>query len=170
MDGRILSSLHILSIMESSVPTPAPYATRLTGVWAEQMPRTRAMGVTLAVLDEVQLEIRMPMGPNLNHTGTVFGGSVSALATLAGWSAVWLLLVEAGVEAHTVIQDSSIRYTNPGLTDVVARVIRPGPIEVERFLTMLARRGRGRIGVAVTVSDEAGQVVAAFEGRYVAHT
>ncbi|MEO8480352.1 MAG: YiiD C-terminal domain-containing protein [Gemmatimonadota bacterium] len=149
-------------------PTPEPYEARLTEVWAEQMPLTRAMGVTLAVLDEVQLEIRMPMGPNRNHKGTVFGGSVSALATLAGWSAVWLLLVEAGVAAHTVIQDSRIRYTNPGQTDVVARVIRPGPIEVERFLTMVARRGRGRIGIAVTVRDAAGQVVAEFEGRYVA--
>lgn len=132
------------------------------------MPITVALGVRLESLGEAGISIRMPKEPNLNHRGTVFGGSMAALATLAGWSAVWLVLVESGVEAHTVIQDSGIRYTNPARTDVVARVIWPEPNDVDRLLRMLARRGRGRIGVAVTVYDRLEQVVAEFEGRYVA--
>lgn len=155
--------------MESATPTAhAALCERLTRIWALQMPITSALGVRLDSLDETAIQIRIPMGPNRNHRGTVFGGSVAALATLAGWSAVWLALVESGVEAHTVIQDSQIRYTHPAHSDVVARAIRPGPDDVERLLAMIARRGRGRVGVTVTIRGEAGQQVAEFDGRYVA--
>jgi len=154
--------------MESPTPPPETATTRLARIWADQMPITVPLGVRIETLDRASLAVSMPMAPNLNHTGTVFGGSLSALATLTGWSAVWVLLEEAGVLVDLVIQDATIRYTHPARTDVVARVEWPGPNEVDRLLRTLAKRGRARIGAAVTVHDAAGEQVAEFEGRYVA--
>jgi len=58
----------------------------------EQIPLTRAMGVRVRSWDGEKLWLSAPLEPNHNHLGTAFGGSLSALATLAGYSLLWLLL------------------------------------------------------------------------------
>ena len=56
----------------------------------EQIPLTRAMGVRVESYDGQQLVLTAPLALNHNHLGTAFGGSLSALATLAGYGLLWL--------------------------------------------------------------------------------
>ena len=144
-------------------------AAALTTVWHERMPLTTALGVEIGALDGERLKLLLPLAPNRNHKGTVFAGSLSALATLAGWSALWLVLREAEEQAHVVIQDARIHYKVPARGDVVARVPLPTGAAREKWLAALRKKGRARLGLEVEVVDLAGEVVATFEGRYVAH-
>lgn len=144
-------------------------AASLSEVWRDRMPLTTALGVEIGALDGERLELLLPLAPNVNHKGTVFAGSLSALATLAGWSALWLVLREANEPAHVVIQDARIQYKAPARGDVTARVALPTGAAREKWLGTLRKKGRARLGLEVEVRDAAGEVVATFEGRYVAH-
>jgi thioesterase domain-containing protein len=141
----------------------------LAAVWAERMPITTALGITVTRLDADGLALDLPLLPNRNHKGTAFAGSLSSLATLTGWSAIWLLLAEAGEEAHVVIQDASVRYLAPARSDTTARVEFPSAGTWEKALGTLRRRGRARIALVVDVHDADQRPVATFAGRYVMH-
>lgn len=141
----------------------------LRAVWQSRMPITEALGIEVLAAGANELILAMPLAPNRNHKGTMFAGSLSALATLAGWSTLWLLLREEDAEAHIVIQDASIRYLRPVRTDATAHVQFPDPTARERLLTTFRRRGRARIPLDTAVRDTSGETVAGFRGRYVVH-
>lgn len=141
----------------------------LRAVWRREMPITEALGVTVEAATDAELVLRMPLAPNRNHKGTAFAGSLSALATLTGWSLLWRVIREVGESAHVVIQDSSIRYLLPARSDAIASARLPAAGDMERLLAALRRRGRGRISLDVVVRDVSGTVVATFVGRYVVH-
>ncbi len=133
------------------------------------MPITGALGIEALAATDRELLLRLPLAPNRNHKGTMFAGSLSALATLAGWSTLWLLMRDADRESHIVIQDASIRYLRPVRTDATAHVTFPGRDEHDLMLDTFARRGRARLPLEVAVRDESGEIVAGFRGRYVVH-
>jgi len=132
-----------------------------------QIPLSRSMALEVMEIGPGRIVLEAPLGPNTNHRSTAFGGSVSTLATLAGWSTVYTRLHAEGRRAHTVIQRSSIEYITPVRTRF--RAICEGVDERgwNRLLRALDRRGMGRARVAVRV-EAAGVVVARFEGAYVA--
>ncbi len=134
----------------------------LVRLLAEEMPLSVALGITVTGIERGALILAAPLAPNRNHEGTAFGGSLNAMATLAGWSAVWLAVQEAGLNGTIVIQDSAVKYLRPVTTDFEARVILV-PERQAKFLEALSRRGKGRITVDVTIGD--GAVL--FAGRYV---
>jgi thioesterase domain-containing protein len=141
----------------------------LQEIWADRMPLTTAMAIEAVTGDAALLTVRLPLGPNRNHKGTVFAGSLSALATVTGWSALWLMARDAGLNPHIVLQDANIRYLRPARGDVTATCPIPDPSTRERLLGVYRRRGRVRTTLAVSIVAADGEVVAVFEGRYVVH-
>ena len=144
-----------------------PPEARLQAALAREIPLSRALGVRVTAWDGRRVALAAPLAPNVNHKATVFGGSLSAVATLAGWSALWLLLDAHGLEQQVVIQEASIRYRRPVQHDFVVTCSLPGDAEVEHFLETLRAHGRGRISLVATVADSGGDLVT-FTGRYVA--
>ncbi len=136
---------------------------------ATEMPVTQRLGIRVGSAADGAVRLRAPLSANTNHKGTAFAGSLNALATLAGWATVWLILRRHGRPAHVVIQDSTVRYVRPVTGDFEARCEAPASGLVRHLLESVARRGRGRIELTVTVSDRAGAGPAVtFKGRYVA--
>jgi thioesterase domain-containing protein len=131
----------------------------------EQIPLTRAMGVTVERYDEEALILAAPLEPNHNHLGTAFGGSLSALATLAGYAMLWLQLGDR--RAHIVIRESTIRYRHPVTGTLRAICRRPQEGEMETFVTTFAATGKTRIKLQVQIEHEQ-QVCVEFEGEFVA--
>jgi thioesterase domain-containing protein len=113
------------------------------------------------------LEMAAPLEPNLNHHGTFFGGSASALGILAGWSLVHLLTMEEGLEVQIVIQRVEIRYSAPAPGPLVARAEMPTPAAWERFVAMHQRHGLARLRVRVGLFCE-GADVAVVDASYAA--
>lgn len=62
----------------------------------EHIPITRAMGLKVTAYDGDSVRLWAPLEPNLNHRNTAFGGSLSTLGILAGWSLLHVKMQEAG--------------------------------------------------------------------------
>lgn len=131
----------------------------------ERIPLTRAMGVKVVSLDQSGFAIEAPVALNFNHLHTAFGGSVNAVATLAGYGFLWLQLREQA--AHVVVAESSIRFLR-GIRETIRGVCAP-PTEPEfaAFKKSLREKGKARITLAVVV-EEHGAVAAEFHGTFVA--
>lgn len=126
------------------------------------------MGATVLDASGDEVVLHAPIDPNLNHRDTAFGGSLAALAILAGWCVVHLGLREAGVQVRTVIQASEVDFTAPVHTGFRAVARRPRGEAWSRLLRALDRWGRGRVRVRIELSDEDDAPVASMEADYVA--
>ncbi len=148
--------------------TPPRVIDELRRTLSSEIPVTRQLGIVPRSVDARQVTLAAPLAANHNHTGTAFAGSINALATLAGWSMMWMLLRHHEFAGHVLLQDSTISYLRPVRSDFHASCGAPDAPAVERFLAALRRRGRGRLALRVTVSDAQGPA-ANFSGRYVAY-
>ena len=106
--------------------------------------------------------LRAPLAANANDHHTAFGGSVSALATLAGWGLLYLLLDRPDRQPDIVIQHGAIDYRRPITGDLEARALVPDEPTWWHFTQALRRKRRGRIVLRVTLDD-----AAVFDGTYV---
>ncbi len=131
----------------------------------EKIPLTRAMGLRVVAHDENQFVVEAPVALNSNHLGTAFGGSINAVATLAGYGLLWLELREKA--AHVVVAESSIRFLRPVRETIRAICRRPAPEEWTAFQRHFAGKGKARLTLRVTVV-EGDQSAAEFEGIFVA--
>ena len=131
------------------------------------IPLSAAMGVRVRVATPERVELTAPLAPNINHHETLFGGSGAAIATLSAWTLVNLRLRHAGVRAQLVIQRNAMSYVEPIDGDFAAVCECPDDTLWQRFLTMVERRGRGRITMIARLMYQA-RPAASFEGDFVA--
>jgi thioesterase domain-containing protein len=131
----------------------------------ENIPLTVAMGVRVAECDDAHLILTAPLAPNRNHLGTGFGGSLHALATLAGYGLLWWLLRRP--QAHIVIRDSTMHYKRPVRGDLRAVCQAPDEAALAHFRRDFAHKGRGRITLK-TILENDGERAAEFQGVFVA--
>lgn len=141
-------------------------ASELEAYLHAHIPLTSAMALRVVQCDETGIVLSAPLPPNSNHRGTVFGGSLASLATLAAWAVVHTGLRRAGVTARVVVQSSQIEYLLPATGEFIAHCVAPSKAEWERFLAMVTRKGRGRLALRVEVTSE-GIVVAQLTGSFV---
>ncbi len=147
---------------------PTDFALRrLQALLHEQIPLAREMGAEVTAWGPGGLEMTAPLAPNVNHHGTFFGGSASALGILAGWSLVHLLTMADGLDAEVVIQRVAVRYSAPAPGPVTAHAHRPDPSVWQRFVATQARFGLARLRVRVDLLCE-GERVATLEASYAA--
>ena len=133
----------------------------------EHIPLSKSMEVKVKQVDENGITLTAPLTPNINHRSTVFGGSVSALAILAGWTLVHANLQALSLSSRIVIQRNSIEYLQPIDGDFIA-VCRFPSVEVwERFIKILERKSKSRIELNVDVFGD-GVKAGRFTGVYVA--
>jgi thioesterase domain-containing protein len=131
------------------------------------IPLSKAMGVSVVSFDEQTVTLEAPLGPNINHRQSVFGGSASALAILAGWALLHVRLHAEGITNRLVIQRNSMEYQHPILGQFTARSTLEHPERWRQFTAMLMRRGRARVTV-LAVLEHTNKVVGSFTGQFVA--
>jgi len=132
-----------------------------------RIPSTQTLGARAEHYDGTILRLAAPLVPNVNHRGTAFGGSLSALAILSGWLLLHLKLREGGVTARLVIQRSALDYLAPVDGDFTATAALPAPGAWERFLRTLARHRSARVTVPSSLTCGSG-VGGRHEGTFVA--
>ncbi len=133
----------------------------------QAIPLSRAMRVRVLDISDECAVLSAPLEPNINHRGTVFGGSANTLATLAAWSLLHSRLQRRLPASSLVLQNSAIDYLRPMGTDFRAQAgLAPGA-DWELFQRTLERRGRARIAaIAQLLAGE--EVAAQFSGEFVA--
>lgn len=132
----------------------------------EHIPLSGSMEIAVREATPDRVHIEVPLPPNVNHHATAFGGSVAALAILAGWTMVHVRLREDAPGTQLVIQSSSVHYDKPIHSAFSAVASRIDERTWQRFIRAITKHGKGRIHVEVRVSGGDG-VAATFTGAYV---
>ncbi|HSH38004.1 MAG TPA: YiiD C-terminal domain-containing protein [Chthoniobacterales bacterium] len=130
-----------------------------------KIPLTRAMGVRVVCDDERRFVVTAPVALNYNHLHTAFGGSINAVAMLAGYGLLWMQL--RGEAAHVVIAESSIRFLQPVRETIRAICARPDAHELETFHSTLRAKSKAKIALHVRVEED-GKVAAELVATFVA--
>jgi thioesterase domain-containing protein len=133
----------------------------------EHIPLSKAMAVSVAEASSERVVLRAPLAPNINHRGTVFGGSASAVAMLACWALLHLRLTRAGLASRIVLQRNSVSYARPITADFSATAALQSPAAWASFTRALERKRRARLAVSALL-EHAGEVACRFEGEFVA--
>ncbi|MAM85939.1 MAG: thioesterase [unclassified Hahellaceae] len=108
------------------------------------IPISKAMGVEVVERSEAAITLSAPFAPNINHQGTVFGGSIASVATLAAWTMIYVRLKAEGLDGDLVVQRSNIEYLLPMRETFTARCAL-NEQAWQRFSSMFARRQKGRL-------------------------
>jgi thioesterase domain-containing protein len=122
----------------------------------EHIPITSRFGATIESFDGEKVIISAPLKLNLNHRNTAFGGSISALGILSGWTLIFLKLKEKGIKNRLVIQKSSFDFLGPVDDDFQATCTMPKPEIWDKFIKTLTKYGRARITVKSKIESSSG--------------
>ena len=131
------------------------------------IPLSRAMAMEVRTVDATGVRLAAPYAPNVNHRGTVFGGSIAALAILSAWTLVHTRLRAERLPSTVVIQRNAMEYLRPMEGEFEAFCAAPAPADWARFLETLRRRSRARIVLRAELAS-GGEVVGRFQGAFVA--
>ena len=142
-------------------------AAELAQYLRDHIPLSNAMGVAVLKVADDSVTLQAPLAPNINHRHTVFGGSASALAILAGWALLHVRLRSAGIASRLVIQRNVMEYERPIAGAFTARAALEHPHRWQQFTSMLVRKGKARVTV-LAVLEDMDQVVGRFSGQFVA--
>ncbi|HEY1772257.1 MAG TPA: YiiD C-terminal domain-containing protein [Gammaproteobacteria bacterium] len=139
-------------------------ATSLERYMRVHIPLVVQMQVKVATLDDTGLTLTAPLGPNINHERTAFGGSLASLMTLACWGYLWALM-DKGHGLRIVVKDAQLEYLRP-VTGTLEAHCAPADAEaLQRFRDTLARRGKARIGLKAEMQQD-GTVAARYTGGF----
>ena len=130
------------------------------------LPLSRAMGVGVVEAGDDLVRLAVPIGPNLNHEQTAFGGSLAAAGMLAGWSLIWLRARRLTPAPRLVIAESQMRFIRPVAGDFEARCEWPRPGAWETAAATLERSGRARVPLRSELRY-GGRVAAVHGGSFV---
>jgi thioesterase domain-containing protein len=133
----------------------------------EHIPISAAMGFRVARADLEAVELFAPLGPNVNHRNTVFGGSSISLAILAAWTLVHLRTQALPGQHRVVIRRCDMDYSAPIVGEFHARCDSPGEDAWQRFSDTLARRGRAQVTLTASVFGD-GVKAGSFTATYAA--
>ena len=139
----------------------------LTELWANHIPLVSAMELEFRETD-TGWYLEAPLNANRNHMGTGFGGSIAAIATLAGWTQTWMVLPKPD-DVHIIIAKSSINYRKPAHGPLIGTSDLPSDEAIALFLHRLNKKGRASISLTTRVHSndiEAATLVGKFAATF----
>lgn len=151
----------------SQAPT-ADTAAVLRAIEAEllAMPPVAAIALRLVGYEHGRLRLHAPLSANINDKGSAFGGSLTSLMTLAGWSLVSLHVAEARLQAEVFVAQSEVRYRAPLYADLEAAAWLAEGESVDAFLQNLRSGGKARLHVLSEVVLPDGGIACAGRSRF----
>jgi len=132
----------------------------------ERIPLSRAMAVEVRAATTERVELYAPLAPNINHRDTVFGGSASAVAILAAWSALYVRMRSEGRAGRIVIRRNTMAYERPITDAFTATASPPDDTAWSKAVAALGKGRPARVHVKATL-ECLGERVGALEGEFV---
>lgn len=132
----------------------------------DRIPLARAMEVEVRAATIDGVEIYAPLEPNINHRDTVFGGSASAVAILAAWSALYVRMRAEGRAGRLVIRRNRMSYERPIVAGFTATAAPPDDAAWTKVIAALAKGRPARVNMSVTLACQ-GEAVGRLEGEFV---
>jgi len=135
----------------------------------KNIPIVKEMGFIIEDIGDNQVIVSGEYKKHINHTNSVFGGSISSVMTLAGWGRVRILIEDIDKNAVILIKSNSTDFIKPVVEDYI--VITESLLEkdIEKFKKIYNKFGKGRIMVnAVLKHRNSNEILAKFIGEFVA--
>lgn len=129
----------------------------------ELIPISRAMAIKVVSYDGSELVIKAPLGPNQNHQHSAFGGSLFAVAALAGWGLMQLKLSELLLDCNTVVMGGDVSYQRPIYDDLVCHCALPD--DSNTLFEQLVQKGKATTTLAACFYSD-GQPAMTMNGKY----
>lgn len=127
------------------------------------IPILGAMGLQVVELRPGFAAAELPPGPNVNHFGVTYAGSLFTVAEMLGGS---LSRVSFDLEGFVpLVKDVAIRFRRPAMGTVRSEASLSAD-EIARVQAEAVARGKADFVLEATVTDEAGTVVATTVGTY----
>jgi thioesterase domain-containing protein len=133
-------------------------AQELEAYLRTRIPLAKAMAVEVRAADASGVTLFAPLAPNINHRDTVFGGSASAVAILAAWSALHVRMHAASLEGRIVIRSNHMSYERPIMAGFTATAAPPELEAWQKFAATLARGRMARARLIATLDCEGARV------------
>ena len=150
-----------MSRMETTQPANLDELT--AGIHA-LIPILGKMGVTIVDASHGRAAAVLPAGPNVNHFGTTYAGSLFTVAEMLGGIIGFHSF--SGLEGFVpLVKSLDIQFKRPATTDVTATTTLSDE-EIVRIETEALATGRAQFVLEAEVTDADGVVVATSVGVY----
>ncbi len=126
------------------------------------VPILGAMGLEVLEAAPGSAAARIPAGPNVNHFGVAYAGSLFSVAEMLGGIIGGFFEVPGAVP---LVKRLEIDFTRPAMTASTARTTL-SESERERVQAEASATGKSNFELTTEVTDEAGTVVAKTHGFY----
>lgn len=130
------------------------------------IPMSRLMGMNIIELTHQSVRVAMPHAPNINHQGSVFGGSIDSLFFVTCWAYVQLLVEHIDPHPRIVGRRGSSVFHTPIKSDFEAKVLIPDDRMIHSFFNDLRQTGKGKFKVQANIESK-GKIAAEFNGEFV---
>lgn len=154
------------TLSKSSAKRPKIYVDSLDSLeqsFHELIPLSTAMGLRADAYDGKSLTVSAPLAPNINHQQSAFGGSLFAVAALAGWGLMQMKLSELMLDCNTVVMGGEVTYSKPVYDDLICTCRLPD--DAEAFFERLDVEGKATTQLTCTFECD-GEVAMQLQGNY----
>ena len=121
----------------------------LTMFLQQNIPLVKSMDIQVTTCNKEQICLFAPLSPNRNHKQTAFGGSIAAIATVCGWSYMFLQFQHIFPNSSIVIQKSNIQYIAPIRDDFIVECIYHDTAKVQSVIQCCQQHGKGKMTLEI---------------------
>ena len=133
----------------------------------KHIPLSQAIGVEVVEASPEAVILSAPLSPNVNHQGTVFAGSASAVGLLSAWALLFIRLQSAKLENAGVVANNSMVYYRPITGTFTATAAMTDTTAWQRFRNTLQQKNRAKLTLTSVLHCK-GELVAELTGEFVA--
>ena len=132
-----------------------------------EIPLTKIMEIKIQNYTNQELITTASLGININDKGTAFGGSLSTITIISGWSLCWLISKELGFDSNNiVIIKNETSFRRPVTKDIVCITKKPSKEEIEIVKQKLQIKKSASLKIQSQIIED-GEICVDFEGYYV---
>lgn len=143
-------------------------AKQLEELLKKDIPISQAIGFKNLRVGSEKVQFDLPLKPNVNHKGTLFGGSLYSACALGSYALFLSQLRSASLHTNNiVISEGSMKYLSPVGTDCRVEATWVSAAEKKQFFKTLQIKKKARIQIEAKVLM-VDQICAAFQGTFVA--
>ena len=131
------------------------------------IPLTKIMEIKIQNYTNQELITKEKKKNNINDKGTAFGGSLSTITIISGWSLSWLISKELGFDSNNiVIIKNETSFRRPVTKDIVCITKKPSKEEIEIVKQKLQIKKSASLKIQSQIIED-GEICVDFEGYYV---
>lgn len=132
-----------------------------------EIPLTKIMEIKIQNYNNQELITTASLGININDKGTAFGGSLSTLSIISGWSLCWLISKELGFNSNNiVIIKNETSFRKPVTKDIICHTKKPSNEEIQILKEKLLIKKSASIKIESKIIEN-DEICVDFVGYYV---